>query len=309
MSRIPYQIRLTGLDAPKGAISMASLAELCHAVVEGARQALRLQVEGLSTRSGPVPDWIRAATDFKVDGLHPGSTVLTLNVPVLSETPLFGGDGAPPDDIRPDETALSVFGQAVADLEARSRDSDRIDHGLLSTFSRFNKLGSGVRVEFVPADAWRRAERFVVDQDIIRMAAALQADTPADRAVVLTGRLDAIAHGSSRFTLVADNGARIKGTLAGSDTSDRLRELWGRYVTVQGRARHTAAGRVRFIEASVLRAFAEGDQSIAALAATPYLPLIEAAMSTQSNAAASLRGAWPGDESIEELLDALGEGE
>ena len=284
---------------------MASLVELCQGVIEGARQALRLQAEGVSTRSGPVPDWVREATDFKVDGVHAGSTILTLDAPVLSETPLFSGDGAAPDGFRPDETALSVFGQVVADLETGALDSDRVDHSLLATFARFSKLGTGVRVEFSARGTLRKADTFTVDQEIIRTAARLQAATPSDHAVVLTGRLDAIEHGSSRFTLITDDGRRVKGTFTGSEAHQRLRDLWGRRITLQGMARYTAAGRVRFVEASVVRAYAEGDDTFAALTHSPMLPIEGEPPVRKGSGLASLRGAWPGDESIDALLASL----
>lgn len=307
MPRIPYTIRLTGLDAPEGAISMATLAELCRDVIEGAGRALRLQAEGASTKSGPVPEWIREATDFTIDGLSKGSTILALDVPPLAETPLFGGDGAPADGFDPTETALSVFAHAVADLEAGNLDSERLDRGFLDTLARFARLGDGVRVEFIPDSEIRsrRADAFVIDSDIIASATRLQRETPADHAVVLTGLMETIEHGDARFTLATDRRGRVRGNLLGDAPTERLRELWGRRVTVSGMARLTLSGRVRFVEATSARPFADGDDIVSDLTAPPQL-LPEMDQPRRSgNAVASLAGGWPGDEPIDVLLAAL----
>ena len=305
MPRVPYHIRLTGLDAPEGSISMGALGDLCRAVVDGAARALRLQAEGVSTRSGPPPDWVREATDFTVKGLRSGSTVLALDVPPLAETPLFGGDGAPADGFRPDETALTVLGRAVADVREGALDSDRVDRGVLDALARFERIGPGIQIEVGPTSGVSASGRFTIDPPLVELAVRLRRESPPDRPVVLTGRLDTIEHAESQFVLLLDDGRRTKGSLAGDGASDRLRDLWGNRVTVQGTARHTLSGRVRFVEASTLRPFAAGDESMSALTQTSLLPSGSGPEPLSGPALATLRGAWPGDESVDALLDAL----
>ena len=85
-----------------------------------------------------------------------------------------------------------------------------------------------------------------------------------------------------------------------------MRNLWGKKVTVKGLAYYKATGFVRFIEAEMIKPFEEGEE----LFETISIPRVSSDMIFRrkqpfKNPLSEVWGKWPGDESIDEILQIL----
>jgi hypothetical protein len=311
MSRVRHDIRITGLDAAPGTIGATALRDLLDALVESTQRALRLAVEGQSTRKGTPPTWLKRATDFLVTGLDEGSTEVPFEVPRL-------GDAAPevirqqdlwlpkPD---PEGTSLALLAEAVRDLHDADRDSDRLDRGLLASLAKFGAVATD-EVSIQIYDETRTTD-FTIRADTAQQAKTFKEETPDPRAVVLAGRITEIGARPLGFEMLTADDRTIRGRIVGDEVGpERLRALWRKEATIQGQAHFTAGGHVRFVEARVVRPFEERDRPFVKnkdeieREATFHKP-VSTPRRGAGSAIQAIRGKWPGDESIDEILEML----
>lgn len=315
MDRVPYDIELRGLDAAPGTIDAMALRDLLDAMIDASGRVLRLSVEGTSTRRGRKPDWMTDSTRFLITGLQEGSTIFPIEAPRLSET---AREAVQQQDLwrsKPDgdRTALTLLGEALNDIRSDNRESPRYDSGVLSAVLAFDRLitnGGTIRIRHSKTEE----VAFSVTREHIRQARRLEKDTPPPFSVVLTGMLDAIEYSQRSFELRTEDGDTIRGAVQSDDiTAEHVRELWGEDVTIQGQAHFTPGGSLRFVDARALRSarteddlFKQSKVEIEKEAAEKQ-PLGERDTSEfdAGEDIKNIRGTWPGDESIDDILGAL----
>jgi len=310
---IPYDIELRGIGAEPGTIDAVMLRDILDALISVASRTLRLSVEGISSRPGPKPSWVDDSVRFIVRGIGEGSTVLPIDVLSLGDTT---GSIIRQQDFwmgkpSPDDTALSLVGRTIQDIERKNRESQRYDRGVLKALAAFGRvITNGEVIHVKNRNNHRRI--FSITREHIHHAEALERDIPAPRGVVLSAHLDMIEHSQRSFTLLTEDGKKIRGSTS-AVAEERLRDLCGKEVTLQGQAHFTAAGSLRFIEAQVIRAFQEGDRLFKKTKKELAEELLKEDVNSKQRlrsgdvgqALQELRGTWPGDESIDEILNAL----
>lgn len=132
------------------------------------------------------------------------------------------------------------------------------------------------------------------------------------QAFVLTGRLDRIRRNGGRFRLHLRDGRSLPGRLdleeVGVETLHRFRD---REVSVTGMVHFQPDGTPRHIVARHLTPDTEADDTFEPLpwSVAPGAPVLSPEFEKQAREfdRDSIKGAWPGDETIEELLDQLDE--
>lgn len=315
MDDVPYDIELRGLDAAPGTIDAMALRDLLDAMIDASGRVLRLSVEGTSTRRGRKPDWMTESTRFLITDLQEGSTIFPIEAPLLRET---AKEAVQQQDLwrsKPNGewTALTLLGEALDDIRSDNRESPRYDSGVLSAVGAFDRIitnGETIRIRHAKTGD----VAISVTREHIRQARRLQQDTPPPFSVVLTGMLDAIEYSKRSFELRTEDGEAIRGAVQSDDiTAEHVRELWGEDVTIQGQAHFTPGGSLRFVDARALRAAQAGDdffkQSKAEIEeeATEKQPLGERDLSQldAGDDIKRIRGTWPGDEPIDDILGAL----
>ena len=261
---------------------------------------------------GKKPAWLEAALDFTMGSPGAGSTVFRFEAPWLSEAapeqfaaPSLWGAVFPSE-----ATALDLVADAIEESQSSSPSGERFDASVLTAVVDMTKAtrNPDVRCELIPHGSPRA--RFALDADVGTRIRGLLKEIPSPRASIVTGRLDAIKHEGGRFQIDLDQGARLPGRLD-SDALDKevLRPLWGKQATVMGTVRFRPNGRPQFIEARRITAHEAGDQVFAELPdAEPVQSRTLFPRSTSSEGYArpcDLAGAWPGDETVEELLAQL----
>lgn len=315
MDRVPYTIELRGLDAAPGTIDAMALRDLLDAMIDASGRVLRLSVEGTSTRRGPKPRWMTDSTKFLITGLEEGSTIVPIQAPLLRET---AEEVVQQQDIwrsKPNGelTALTLLGDALADVSEDDRESPRYDSGVLSAIESFGRvIENGEALQIRNLETGNAA--FDIRRTHIQQARRLKRETPPPFSIVLTGKLDVIGHSQRSFKLKTDTGDTIQGVVQSPEIeAATLGDLWGKDVTIQGQAHFTPGGSLRFVDAHALRPARENDdffsQSKADIEeeAAERQPLGERDLSRLDAGADidQIRGTWPGTESIDDILDAL----
>jgi hypothetical protein len=315
VDHVPYDIELRGLDASPGTIDAVALRDLLDAMIDASGRVLRLSVEGTSTRRGPKPDWMTDSTRFLITGLQEGSTIFPIEAPLLKKT---AEEAVQQQDFwrsKPNGewTALTLLGDALADVSANDRESPRYDSGVLSAIESFRRvIENGETLRIRNKNTGEVA--FNIDRTHIHQARQLKQETPPPFSVVVSGKLDVIGHSQRSFKLKTDTGDTIQGVLQSSDIgAEKLGELWGNDVTIQGQAHFTPGGSLRFVDARALRSARPEDdvfkQSKAEIEeeTAEKKPLGERDLSEfdAGNDIETIRGTWPGDESIDDILGAI----
>jgi hypothetical protein len=91
---------------------------------------------------------------------------------------------------------------------------------------------------------------------------------------------------------------------------EKMRELWGKRVTIKGKAYYKPSGKLRNIEAHLIRPSEDGDEILERIPQKQKNFKFFEDFLAERNVSKSLKkiwGKWPGDESIDELLNALEE--
>jgi hypothetical protein len=132
---------------------------------------------------------------------------------------------------------------------------------------------------------------------------------PAFRAVLVSGFFDTIEHSRKCFQLTMKNGEIVRGQVDESAIElEQLRRFWGQQVTVKGILHFKTSGKPSFLEAQVITTRQDGDELFESINAPQSSSQILAQVKTklaERNAGAEIWGKWPGEENIDQLLDAL----
>ena len=311
MESLEYRVRLQGLSTPEGTIPLKALLDVSEALLEGSRRALRLVVEGVSVKRGQISKALQKPLDFTMTGISRGSTILQIEAPIFK-------DSAPElvkqlslwdSPMKPEDTAISLLSKSVHDATGGNVESDYYDRGVLESLMSFKQLLNGPvsSVEVVCSN--QPADGFKINRRGLAKIRKIEADIPTPQAIVVAGTFNSIEHASRRFELVLRDGLKIRGIANPSFIdAEQMRALWGQKVTVKGIGHFKPGGTVRSIEAEVAKPFDEGEELFETMPKS-RLPasLIRDSANRQSikSPLQEVWGKWPGDESIEEILESL----
>lgn len=307
-----YQLRISGLSEGQGQIRAATLQRILDALLATAERATCLLATGTGNAKGARPQWLGATIDVTITGMKPGSTILGIEAPQLGET--AGEQFAQPDlwDTQPNSeyTALDLAAQAINETQMPNPVGNYFDSSVLEAILRFGKAAGvpGVRYELIPRGSAKG--KFALDDNACVFAKKRLNDLVTPRAYVVSGRLDEIKHGSGRFRLLMSGGVALFGHLDSSSLSvETLRPLWGKPTTVEGMVHFKANGQPRLIEARRISSRLAGDGIFeempwVAVQESP-IPFPDLREQAENFDPIELAGAWPGEESVQDLLAQL----
>jgi hypothetical protein len=301
--REKYAIQLEGVEAFD--LSLSILRDLGDLLVEGAQRAARLAVEGRSTARGTPPAWTSAVADLRVVSFAAGSLALGVEAPrlvdaapeVFRQPALFGREP------EADASALDLLLDAMNDAVAGRRDSDRLDAGVLELLVRSGGLFARGGTRLTISGAGRASTAF--DAASLQAVRRLAEETPAARATRVRGVLDAVTVSTRAVAVRLDDGRVLRG-FAGAVPIEQLRDLLGVDVVVEGSTSYRPSGDPLRIE---IDHAARATEQARVWARWPRLEPSPARMRATEvgGGLASVFGAWPGDETDEELARALAE--
>ncbi|MEO2005476.1 MAG: hypothetical protein ABGY41_15420 [Candidatus Poribacteria bacterium] len=288
------------------------LLEAVGALVEGARRATRFAVEGQSVRKGRRPSWLDAVCTIDITGMSAGSAVIEIEAPTVQEAYAahVGDDGQHAfvgaiDRDFGEQTAVDLFGQALASGIEGDADDVMADRALLDTCVRFARITGG-GVEGVRLDGLAgRGEPLIITPGHVPRIEGLREQTPPHQAARVAGTLDTISASISDVTLNLNDGTKIRVRLEDHD-AEELKALFGKHVVVSGLARYGPSGRLLSIAGESIGEASAGDSLFEAVpVAQGRLPAAIPVAQDDSSGVSAFFGTWPGDESEGELLDAL----
>ena len=310
-----YQLRLHGLHEHGGEIKAADLARTLNALHKAVESATRLVVSGEGRRKRVKPAWLAASTDFTVTGLTSGSTVVAIAAGRLVDAPSspFRRGELHPNHVGvdADDTAIDLAARAICEAQVPDSPGDCFDDAVLDAIV---ELGKSVRAQQVSYSLVRNGEseaRFFLSRRACSRIVERKKAIPVPKAYIVSGWVEQVAHSSGQFRLEVSNGQSLNGRLhADANDVELLRPLWGRQATVQGIVHFKANGQPRLIEAQRISAGQPGDHLFAEIPHSDQeLPRPQPRRTEQGPRAAKpadLVGTWPGEEPVEDLLQALG---
>jgi len=310
---IRYTVRIRGLKTPEGTISLTALKEISDAFLRGSERALRLSVEGASVRRGRTPEWLIKSLEFTVTGISKGSTMLEIEAPTLGESA--------PNQVRqqnlwytlpnPEDTAVSLLSRSVLDATSEKLESDYYDRGVLNALLSFGAALDKHMNEIEVNSQVKEGDNFRIGKTELDKISRIEAETPEPHAVMLAGSFNLIEHSRGRFHLNLEDGRNIPGKADLSlVTHDIMRHLWGQKVTIKGMAHFNPSGKIRFVEAQMIKPLELGEEvflSVSEMKKPFHIVEEQRRKQHLSSPLKDIWGQWPGDESIDELLSKLKE--
>ena len=173
----------------------------------------------------------------------------------------------------------------------------------------FKRLLDGTELKVELHSDERRADRFSLNNDSYQKFDKIRSETPEPQAMLLTGFLNMIQHNQRRFELTLESGPTVRGRINESFINlEQIRNLWGKKVTIKGIMQYNPSKKPRLLEAESISPMNSGDEvfSTIPIAYQVHDVLAQAQKNTSShNIVADIWGKWPGEESIDELLNDL----
>lgn len=244
---IRYRLRLVRPDEGTQ-VPVALMTSLLGTLLEGNVRALRLRIEGRSTRRDAGPHWLREAASFSVVGVSSGSVMLELEAEPLRRMLPFFAIGLLGSEVA-DRPCVVLFVESLEAALSGREDPAVHDGDLLATFESLSGVFAlGVeRIEFLLDPASQVVSGALRAEDIERIARLRRTLAESlEEDFVATGALVAVDLARRSFTLRADVGAPLKGFVDDLVVS-QIATLLGQRVTITGRAVLGAGGVVRHL--------------------------------------------------------------
>jgi hypothetical protein len=302
-------VRTNKDDNPGIAISVGG--PLLSHLEKTVRPCVRMALTGRSSMVGQPPTWLRAAWDFRALDFsrRDGNTVLHIAAPTLGVAAprIFEQQSLWEKAVRPDETALDLFGKLVADVRAQSDSSDTYDEPLLQRLTGWHGLlQTKVKAVQLPSMAFMSTGA-ELDESVVVAARALSSRIPTPRQIRLVGKIDMVRWSTRSMAIRVEDGSEYRCAVINDEIGD-LGQYGGQEVTLLGKAIYRPTG-------SVLRLDVEQVlNTTVGRAAYSDVPLsfenrheTERKRQTVKHGVSVVFGSWPGDESDEELLAGLAE--
>ena len=302
-------LKLKGLDTGSGKISFNLLKELGEQLSRLAASTLLSYMEGNSKiKRGKAPEWLSNATDFNLTGIRQGSTVLDIEAPVLKDhlgnfqLPVF--QEFDPDKLE-ESSALDLSFFAYEQALKNNESSFLLDKNLLKELSKLNKILSSDKAEIVFES---RNNRFEITKNALSEIKILEEKTPPSIKAKITGKLDVLQHSKSQLEIVTAN-KKIRAKLSETVQFDDVFELFGEDVSISGVANFNPAGKISSFEITAIKKAASGDHFFRNIPQPIFKEFDLKRLSDKKEYRESdlnkLIGQWPGDESVDELLEML----
>lgn len=290
-----------------------ALGRLLETLPDTVRQSVRMAIEGRSRAKGKRPHWLRAAADIRFLG-HEGEdeTVLHFEAPTLREAAprLYEQQEFWPTKPAPEDSGFDVLADMFLDVAAQNADSERFDRPLLDQIYGLRHVLNGTFREMALIRRRGTIEQpVVVTAGIVEIARNLYANTPLPQQVRLAGKLDMLRASTQSFAVLLDDGQEIRGVLK-EDDIEKISPLLNRRVLVLGKAVFRPSGRLLRVDAEEVT-LTSGQETFFSTIPRPVWKHFDrrdaVPQQQQKMGIAAVIGKWPGEESDEEIEQALKE--
>ncbi|MCR9099849.1 MAG: hypothetical protein NXI25_07845 [bacterium] len=306
-----HSLTLKGFELENGKISFRLLAGLSEQLTRLAKATLLSYVEGSSKiKKGKAPDWLLRSVDFSLTSIRAGSTVLSMEAPVLSDCigdiqlPVFQDFDA--NRLKRDSALdLSFFAyeQALNEPEA----SHLLDKNLLREILKLKSVLGKEKTALIYQSGARSIE---VSHQTLSTIQVVEEKTPASVHSKVLGKLDVLQHSNARLEIITGD-KKIRAKLTDQLSFNDVFPLFGKDIVAKGIFNFNPAGNISLFEIDELSLATESDaffkQAPQPIFQEFDLERIAAKASYTGTALHTLLGHWPGDETTDDLLQMLKE--
>ena len=271
-----------------------------------------MALEGTSASVGAPPAWLERASDVRTLGFSArnSKTVLHVKAPQLGDAvpEIFDQATLWPGLAVHDDTAIQLIGKVSHVVRRQEDSSDRYDRPLLKHLSHWSKLfRKDVQSLAFPANTASSDAADIFDEKVSANALLLSDQTPSPRQIRVVGKLDMVRHSTRSFALQLSDGQEVRGVLSDGDPG-LLQQHFGKEITIFGKAIYRPSGSLLRIDAQEIVDTVEGRSAFSAVPpALTHRPKLDRKIQTPKNGVSVFFGIWPGNETDEELLAALGD--
>lgn len=277
------------------------------------RECVSMAFQRRSKMQGRPPAWLKAASDIRVLDIAGGDeTVVRFDAPALgvAAPELYEQQELWPD--RPDaqDTGFDLLGDVIDDVTRGNEDSERFDTQLLRSLAGFQRvLNASYQEMVISGHRYAPSAPAIVTKQTIATARDLQSKTPPPTRVRLVGVLDAVRISTQTFALKLDDGHEVRGVLSAGEFDGVLRLLTAQErVLVRGDALFRPSGQLLLIDAEDVESGVGESPIWSRLPQVAQGPLRVSSYrkrQTRTSGLAAVIGRWPGDETDEEIQEAL----
>lgn len=316
MSRILHTVRLTsprhyGQKAPPEGVG-----DVLRILPAAVRSAIRMGFSGRSSAKGRQPTWLESSSDIRlVDYTGQRDTLLVFEAPTFGEAApdLYEQRELWPTKPPAEDTGFDLLGDVLTDVNAGAEDSERFDRLLLRRLVRFQSgLAHGFDGLYVSGHRYPEDRPAALTAHTIDAASRLDQETPPTQRVRVAGRLDMIWQSQQRFSLVLDDGQPVPGVLIEGEPST-FAPLFNQRVVVHGRAVYRPSGQLLRLDAERIDAGPD-EPALWSRIPGPRRQKMDVRTfrqpqtpQTPQTGLGAIIGCWPGDETDEEVRQALEE--
>jgi hypothetical protein len=275
------------------------------------RRSISMAMTGRSLPKRRLMPWLDSASDVRFLG-HSGKedTILHFEIPTLGEAAeeVYRQQEMWPARPDPSDTGFDLLGDVFNDVSRRNFDSDRFDDPLLKTIIKLGKGLNGVFQEFL-LTGHRHSTRqpASLNSETISRAKELHLSTPEPQRIRIVGLLDMIRASTRSFALKLNGEDEVQGVMVNGNVN-QLPSLFQKRVLVMGTAVFRPSGKLLRIDAQRLCATSE-DSTIWSHLPQPRDRRLDSEVFRKKqgprSGMAAVIGKWPGDETDEEIRQAM----
>lgn len=304
-----YEIKLAGTDQNDGKIELHRLVLLAQSILEIAKGALQIRLMGISGERGRPSERITNALKINLADLKKGSTILELECEPFKET-LEGqqGDAFRPEILGdlPNQSPMTLVMESFREALNYKEESSYLDKALLKKLKGFEKIFISKDELLTIANRGSIPELELRKTDF-RKIQVLEESMPEPQEVIINGIVEELKYSKLRVTINTKEG-HVNGVLSDSFDPSEISKYWGKDLTISGTAYYQPSGKMSFLY--IERIF-EPNETDKYFSKTSKKETVEQQIQRQqkhlkgSNHLSEIVGQWPGDEKIDEIINAL----
>lgn len=312
MDLIDQEIAL-GTEAGYGSnVPLSVSSALLRRLEDTARPCVRMAIQGASASVGTPPGWLERACDIRTVGFseRDGRSILHLKAPTLGDAvpEVFDQQNLWPGMANAEDTAIQLIGRIGQVVQRQEAASDMYDQPLLRHFGLWQRFFTrDVDHLQILASSNLSLNPVTLDIKVVENAKLLNARTPMPRQIRIVGKLDMVRYSTRSFALLLDQGDEVRGVLHEGDP-ELLQKYWGKEITVLGKAIYRPSGSLLRLDAQEILDTTEGRTAFSRIPdALSRIPRNDKRSQTGKLGVSAFFDTWPGEETDEELLAALGD--
>jgi len=241
-----------------------------------------------------------------------GSTLLHFSAPTLSQAApqLFRQISLFEEIVSDTDTGFDLVGKMLADIALKRADSERFDTPILGRISNLTRMHHyGIDLLHFAGHELDHIDHTNINAEVIATAQSLYQKTPVPVRIRVCGELDMIRISNRLFEVVLTDGQRVRAVWTPSGVVD-LKDYLSKEVVIEGLAVYRPSGSLLRIDAEAIAQATERDTFFSTIPQPSRETLdMKQVRSPQSRSTGInvIWGAWEGEETDQDLLQALEE--